>query len=108
MIFFILIIFRWLYFIIQFGKSLNYSSLLVQGIVIGCSFTLARKGYDNHYYHNKPPDSWSKEGVMPGRDGPENLRILKKSQLEFEIRPYGRESRVPAIDMTVGFGLLKM
>ena len=56
MIFFISIIFRWLYFIIQFGWALNYSSLLVQGIVHGCSFTLVRKGYDNHPCHNKPPD----------------------------------------------------
>ena len=44
---------------------------------------LARKGYDNHHCHNKPPDrKWglSMDDVMPGRDGPENLRILKKSQ----------------------------
>ena len=26
--------------------------------------------------------------VMPGRDGPENLRILKKSQLKVEIGPW--------------------
>ena len=47
-------------------------------------FTDAREGYDNHHCHNKPPDrKWvcSVDGVMPGRDGPENLRILKKSQL---------------------------
>ena len=47
-------------------------------------FTLARKVYDNHHCHNEPPDGkwgWSVDNVMPGRDGPENLRILKKSQL---------------------------
>ena len=26
--------------------------------------------------------------VMPGKDGPENLRILKKSQLKVEIGPW--------------------
>ena len=34
--------------------------------------------------HNKPPDrKWglSEDDVMPGRDGPENLRILKRCQL---------------------------
>ena len=39
------------------------------------------------YCDNKPPErkwSWSVDDVMPGRDGPENLRILKKSQLEVE------------------------
>ena len=54
MIFFILIIFRYLYFIIQFGKALNDQSLLVQGIVIGYRFKLAPKEYDNHHCHNKP------------------------------------------------------
>ena len=33
---------------------MNYSSLLVQGMVIGYSFTLVRKGYDNHHSLNKP------------------------------------------------------
>ena len=28
---------------------------------------------------------WSVDDVMPGRDGPENLRILKKSQLESRV-----------------------
>ena len=54
-------------------------------------FTLARKRYDNHHCHNKPPDrkwDWSMDDVMPGRDGPENLRILKKSQLRVEIGPW--------------------
>ena len=39
---------------IRFGWDLNYLSLLVQGIVIGCGFTLTHKGYDNHHCHNKP------------------------------------------------------
>ena len=37
--------------------------------------------------HNKPPDrklGWSVDDVMPRRDGPENLRILKKSHLDFD------------------------
>ncbi len=36
--------------------------------------------------HNKPPDrkwGWNVD-VVPGRDGPENLRILKKSQLRLD------------------------
>ena len=28
------------------------------------------------------------DDVMPGRDGPENLRILKKNQLRVEIGPW--------------------
>ena len=51
-------------------------------------FTLVRKGYDNHHCHNKPPDkkwSWSVDDVMSRRDGPENLRILRKNQLKAEI-----------------------
>ena len=52
MIFLILIIFRWLYFIIQFSKALNY--LEFRYIVIVYSFTLVRKGYDNHHCYNKP------------------------------------------------------
>ena len=38
--------------------------------------------------HNKPPDrkwGWSVDDVMPRRDDPENLRILKRRQLG--IRP---------------------
>ena len=31
---------------------------------------------------------WSVDDVMPRRDGPENSRILKKSQLEVEIGPW--------------------
>ena len=28
---------------------------------------------------------WSVDYVMPGRDGPENLMLLKKSQLELRL-----------------------
>ena len=38
--------------------------------------------------HNKPPYrkwGWSVDDIMPRRDGPENLRILKRPQLG--IRP---------------------
>ncbi len=34
--------------------------------------------------HNKPPDrkwDWNVDDIMPRRDGPENLRILKRRQL---------------------------
>ena len=37
--------------------------------------------------HNKPPDrkwGWSVVDIMPGRDGPKNLRILKKSHLRLD------------------------
>ena len=54
------------------------------------SFTLAPKGYDNQYCHNKPRDRkwvWSVNDVMPRRDGPENLRISKKSQFKVDIGP---------------------
>ena len=57
-----------------FGLRAQVHSQLVQ-------FTLARKGYDNHLCHNKPPDrkwGWSVDDVMPRRDDPENLRILKR------------------------------
>ena len=51
---------------------------------------LTRKGYDNHHCHNKPPDrkwDWNADDVMPRRDGPENLRIVKKSQLKVDNGP---------------------
>ena len=63
-----------------FGLRAQVYSQLMQ-------FMLARKGYDNHHCHNKPPDrKWGRnvEDVRPGRDGPENLRILKKSQLRLD------------------------
>ena len=62
---------------------------------------LMRKEYANQHCHNKPLDrkcDWSVEDVMQGRDGPENLRILKKESVEIgswrqraEIRPLRRE-----------------
>ena len=69
---------------------MNYSSLLVQGTVIGCSFTLVCQGYGNHHCHIKTRErryGGSVDDVMSGRDGPGNLRILKKSQLRVEIGP---------------------
>ena len=39
---------------ILFGRALNYSGKEFRCIVIGYSFTLARKRYDNHHCHNKP------------------------------------------------------
>ena len=54
---------------------------------------LALKGYDNHHCHNKPPNrkwGWSVDDVMPGRDGLENLRILKKSQLKVDFGLWSR------------------
>ena len=56
-----------------FGVRAQVHSQLVQ-------FTLACKGYDNHHCYNKTPDrkwGWSVDDFMPGRDGPENLRIFK-------------------------------
>ena len=38
--------------------------------------------------HNKPPDrnrGWSVDDIMPGRDGPENLRILKPVSWDWTI-----------------------
>ena len=64
-----------------FGVRARVYSQLVQ-------FTLVRKAYGNHHCHNKPPNrkwGWSVDDVMPGRDGLEILRILKKSQLRVEI-----------------------
>ena len=49
---------------------------------------LVRNGYDNHHCHNKPPDrkwGWSVNDVMPRRDGPENLRILKRVSWDWTI-----------------------
>ena len=57
-------------------------------------FTPAHKGYDNHHCHNKLPErkwGWSVDDVMSGRDGPENLRILKKSQLKMRLGHGSRE-----------------
>ena len=67
-----------------FGLRAQVYNQLVQ-------FMLALKGYDNHHYHNKLPDSkWDRsvDDLMPERDGPENLRILKKSQLRVETGPW--------------------
>ena len=64
-----------------------FGPLKFRCIVIGCSFTLARKGYDNHHCHNKPPDrklGWNVDDVMPRRDVPDNLRILKRRQLRWD------------------------
>ena len=40
---------------------------------------------------------------MPGRDGPENLRILKKSQLRVEIGPWRQRIEFSAIEARVEF-----
>ena len=44
---------------------------------------------------------------MPGRDCPENLRNLKKTQLEFEIGPLRQKIEFSAIELRDGFGPLK-
>ena len=85
---------------------MNYSGSKVQGYSHLVQFTLVRKGYDNHHYPNKPRDrklGRSLDDVMPGRDGPENMRFLKKSQLKVDIGPCRQtdESRV-------GFGPMKI
>ena len=76
-----------------FGLKVQVHSQLVQ-------FTLARKGYDNHHCHNKPlvrKWGWSVDDIMTIRDGPENLRILKKSQLRVEIGPWRQTLEFSAI-----------
>ena len=59
---------------------------------------------------NKTPDmklGWSVDDVMPGGDGPENLRILKKSQSRIEIRPWRhRVAFLPLKDVVGFFGSL--
>ena len=45
---------------------------------------------------------------MPGKDGPENLRILKKSQLGVEIGPWKTRVEFLPLRHRVGFGPLKM
>ena len=88
----------------RFGLSFQVHSQLVQ-------FTLLPKGYDNHGCHNKPPDrkwGWSVDDVMPGRDGPEDLRILKKSQLRVEFGPWRQRVEFLPLRHRVVFGPLKM
>ena len=56
--------------------------------------------------HNKPPDrkwGWCVDDTMLGRDGPENLRILKKSQLRVEIGPWRRELGIRPLSRRVEF-----
>ena len=101
--FYISIIFHYLYFIIRFGRDLNYSGKEFRCIVIGCSFTLMHRGYDYHYCHNKPPDrkwGWSVDDVMPRRDGSENLRIWKES---VEIRPWRQRIEFSIVAAVVKF-----
>ena len=74
-------------------------------------FTLVRKGYDNHHCHNKTPDrkwGWSVDDVMPRRDDPENLWILKKSHLKVEIGAWRQRVKFLPLRHGVGFGSLKM
>ena len=83
-------------------RALVYSQLV--------QFTLVRKGYDNHHCNNKPPDrkwGWSVDDIMPGRDGPENLRILKKRELRIETGPRRQRAEL-SLRQRVGFGPLKM
>ena len=87
------IIKEWFFYINHFSLIIFYHSvwlgfelfrLRAQVYSQSVQFTLANKGYDNHHCHNKPPDrkwGWCVDDVMTGRDGPENLRILKKSHL---------------------------
>ena len=55
-----------------------------------------RKGYDNHNCHNKPQIG---NDVMPGSDGPENLKILKKSQLGVDSGPCRQTVEYSAIEL---------
>ena len=90
---------RMIFYINNFSLIMFYHSvwlgfelflLRIQAFRQLVQFTLVRKIYDNHHCHNNPPDRkwvWSLYDVMPGRDGPENSRILKKSQLKVDIGP---------------------
>ena len=85
MIFFKLIIFRYLYFI-QFGRALNYSNLLDQVHSHLVQLRSYAKDMTITICDNKRTDSrlgWSVDDVMARKDGPENLRILKRYQLDF-------------------------
>ena len=79
--FLILIIFRWLYFIIQFGWALNYLAYEPRCRVNWCSLrSRARDITISIVIIN--PQTGNEAGMwMTRRDGPENLRILKKRQL---------------------------
>ena len=46
--------------------------------------------------------------VMPGREGPENFKILKMSQLRVEIGPWRQRIEFLPLRRRVGFGPLKM
>ena len=48
------------------------------------------------------------DDVIPGRDGPENLRILKKSQLRVEIGPWKQRVEFLPLRHRVAFGPLKV
>ena len=53
--------------------------------------------------HNKPPDrkwGWSVDGVLPRRDGLENLRILKRVSWDWTIEA---SSWIWAVEDVVGF-----
>ena len=56
------------------------------------SFTFSSKGYDNHKW------AWSVNDVMSGSDGPENLKILKKSQLGFDLGQCRKTVALSAIE----------
>ena len=67
---------------------LNYSSLLVQVHSHLVQLSSCAKDMTITICLNKSPDrkwDWSVDDVIPRRDGPENLRILKRRQLR--IRP---------------------
>ena len=42
------------------------------------------------------------DDIIPRRDGPENLRNLKKSQLKVDIRPWRQTVKFSAIEARVG------
>ena len=72
----------------QFGWALNYSVLSSGAQSLGTDLRSCAKDMTNTIViinsqtENGPV---SVDDVLPGRDGPENLRILKKSQLKVDI-----------------------
>ena len=72
-------------------------------------FTFARKGYDNHYYHNKPPNrKWA--GVWmrscPVEMVPRSWGFWKRVSWELWLDHGGRESWVSAVEDVVGVLLI--
>ena len=68
------------------GFGIVFALRLYLRCLCSCLQTVYRKDMTITIYYNKPPDrkwGWSVDEVRPRRDGPENLRILKRQLLRF-------------------------